>query len=290
MSSIRDIAHPYLELCKVRVSMLAAFTAAAGFILSARSVEPQMAMVVIGVFLMACGASTLNQFQERDLDARMQRTKGRPVPSGRISPDCVLSFALILMSSGLFALLLTGFLAAPCLGLLAVVWYNGVYTHLKKKSAFAVVPGALVGTVPATIGWIAAGGAAHDPRLWMVCFFLFMWQVPHSWLFILMYGDEYASAGLPSLTSLLGKEQLSRINFIWMGAAAVSCLLLSQDFAAGNGFVKSLLCGLSAWIVWSGIGLLSGKEKGPACSSAFRRINLYLFVVLSLLSIDTLFH
>jgi protoheme IX farnesyltransferase len=290
MSRLIANTRPYLELCKVKVALLSAFSSVTAFLLSARQGQPQMFVMMTGIFLLACGASALNQYQERDLDARMERTRKRPVPSGRIEPAYALSFSVILITSGLLGLLLTGRLLAPLLGLSAVIWYNGIYTFLKKKSAFAVIPGALVGTAPVAIGWSAGGGALSDPILLAVSFFFFMWQVPHSWLFILTHGDEYKAAGLPSLTSLFGKDQLSRINFIWISAAAVSCLLLPESGAAHSSIVKALFCCLSAWLVWSGSSLLRGKEKGPGYSLAFRRVNAYLVVVLSLLSIDTLFH
>ena len=280
----------YIELCKVKVALLSTFSSATGFFLSARHGEPRVVVVTTGIFLLACGTSALNQYQERELDARMERTKKRPVPSGRIEPAHALWFSLILISSGMLGLLLTGRLLAPLLGLCAVVWYNGIYTFLKKKSAFAVIPGALVGAVPVAIGWSTGGGALHDPALVAISFFFFMWQVPHSWLFILTHGDEYKAAGLPSLTALFSEDQLSRINFIWISAVAVSGLLLQESGAVRSDIVKAFLCGLSAWLVWIGTTLFGGKGKDSGYSFAFRRINAYLFAVLSLLSIDTLFH
>ena len=132
----------------------------------------------------------------------MPRTCNRPLPTRRIRPLNALCFSLALLFSGLFTLLLTGVLSAPLLGLLAVAWYNGVYTFLKRKSAFAVVPGALIGAIPPAIGWITGGGAGLDPKLLMFCLFFFIWQVPHSWLHIMKYGQEYEEAGLPALTSI----------------------------------------------------------------------------------------
>lgn len=282
-------AFSYIELCKVKIALFSAFSAATGFILSAGHIAPQMFAVMMGIFFLACGSSSLNQYQERVIDAGMPRTRNRPIPSGRIRPVHALFFSLIFISSGALALLLTAIPSAPFLGLSAVGWYNGVYTFLKKKTAFAVIPGALVGTVPVAIGWTVGGGAFNDPELLMVCFFFFMWQVPHSWLFILRHGDEYETAGLPSLTSLFSKDQLSRINFVWISAVAVSCLLLSESGAASNGLVKSFLCALSAWLVWNGINLLgrSGRESGY--SFAFGRINAYMLFVMSLLFIDKFF-
>ena len=179
----------YIELCKIRIALLSSFSAATGFLLAATELRPEIIILILGVFLLACGSSGLNQYQERETDAAMPRTGNRPLPSGRIKPVNALYFSLWLLFSGTSTLLLTGALSAPLLGLFAVAWYNGVYTFLKKKTAFAVVPGALIGAIPPAIGWIAGGGAMGDTKLLMLCFFFFLWQVPHSWLFIMHYGQ-----------------------------------------------------------------------------------------------------
>jgi len=289
MSSLHRHVIPYIELCKVNIAFFATFSAATGFILSAGHFAAQIFVVMTGIFFLACGASALNQYQERDIDAQMPRTRNRPIPLGRIGAAHALYFSLIMISSGTLALLLTGTFSASLLGLSAVIWYNGVYTFLKKKSAFAVIPGALVGTIPVAVGWTTGGSALNDPTLLMICFFFFMWQVPHSWLFILKYGDEYKMAGLPSLTALFSDAQLSRINFIWMSAAAVSCLLICRSGAIRNGTVKVSLFVLSAWLVWNGARLLGARGGRSACSPAFRRVNFYMFFVMSLLTIGKLF-
>lgn len=289
MTSPYKEASAYLELCKMKIALFTSFSAITGFIVARRLFEAQVIIIAIGIFFLACGSSALNQYLERDTDSKMPRTMNRPIPSGRIAPFPALIFSLIFISQGLFALLLSGILAAPLMGAFAVIWYNCLYTFLKRKSAFAVIPGALVGAVPVAIGWISGGGGLYDPRLLILSFFFFMWQVPHSWLFILKYGEEYEQAGLPSLTATFSRGQLARINFIWISATAVSCLLIAAGGTTRIFSINMLLVALSAWLVWNGARLLQRNKLRSAYSLAFRNINVYMFSIMILLSTDNFF-
>ncbi len=277
----------YLELCKIRVALLSALSAAAGYLLSAPKGGWQILFVTVGVFFLACGSLVLNQYEERDIDALMPRTCGRPIPSGGIKPLQALSVALLFLVAGFMVLFLTGSLPACALGLLALLWYNGVYTVLKRTSAFAVIPGALVGAIPPAIGWIAAGGELQDPKLLVICFFFFIWQVPHSWLFIMHYGREYEKAGIPSLTRIFSVSQMQRIIFNWILATTVSGLFLTVMGLIHHVLVNISLLLLSSWLVWNGIKLLcDGNEDGLI--PVFKKTNYYLLAVLLLLSADKL--
>ena len=110
----------YGELCKIRIALLSSFSAATGFLLAAAELRSEIIILILGVFLLACGSSALNQYQERETDAAMPRTGSRPLPSGRIKPVNALYFSLWLLFSGASTLLLTGALSAPLLGLFAV--------------------------------------------------------------------------------------------------------------------------------------------------------------------------
>ena len=285
----------YSELCKVRISLFSAFSALTGFLLAAREFRPEALVLVAGVFLLACGSSGLNQYQERKTDALMPRTEGRPIPSGRMDPSHALFFSVMLIFLGSLTLLLTGRAVAPFLGLLAVIWYNGLYTYLKRKSAFALIPGSLVGTIPPAIGWVTGGGAFSDPGLIALCFFFFLWQVPHFWLLILSYGEEYRNAGLPSLTTIFTRTQLLRIIVNWIFATAVSCLFLSISGMVLTPLINYILLGVSLWLMATAIRLLrqgggvsSTSTYASTYTSTFRRINIYMFLVMTLLSVDKL--
>jgi protoheme IX farnesyltransferase len=275
-------------LCRVRISLFSSLSAATGFLVSRPGPGPEMFPLMLGIFLLACGSSALNQYQERKFDALMPRTRTRPIPSGRVSASGALYFSLSLLFCGTLTLLLTGSVLAPLLGLAGVLWYNGLYTSMKRKTAFAAVPGALVGTITPAVGWVAGNGSLSDPRLLFLCFFFFMWQVPHFWLLLLNHGEEYEKAGLPSLTGIFARTQLLRIIFVWLLAAAVSCLFLPFAGIIRTSVVALLLFGLSFWLVGHGMTLL--RSAGECSSSVtFRRINIYMLLVMALLSVDRLF-
>jgi protoheme IX farnesyltransferase len=271
-----------VELSKVRIACLATASAATGFVLASHGVSPAMLPMLAGVFLLACGAGALNQAQEGDIDALMRRTMNRPIPSGRIRAreGCAIAIALLIAGSALLA-------AEPeamLLGFVTVLWYNGIYTPLKRVTAFAAIPGGVVGAIPPVIGWVTGGGAAMDPRIMAVAFFFFVWQVPHFWLLLLRIGDEYARAGLPTLTRTFTRAQFARIIYVWMIATAVACVSMplfgvSSALWATVGLVVS-----SLWLGWHATQMV--RTNGEVL--AFHHINVYALLVISLLSISGL--
>jgi protoheme IX farnesyltransferase len=279
---------PYLTLCRTTLSLFAACSAATGFFLGpyhriAGGLAPATA-----VFLLACGASAMNQFQERDIDEKMERTRRRPLPSGIITPQQAVSLALMLMISGLLLLVMAGNVAAMALGLFALLWYNGIYTHLKRITAYASVPGAFVGAIPPAIGWTAAGGALSDVRLLVLCLVFFMWQIPHFWLLIVRRGDEYQKAGLPSLAGVMSAAQISRVTFVWIFAASVACLLLPLYGTTRSPLVAFSLIPPAVWLAWNGRKLKQRQPTAALSSGLFRKINMYLFLIMSLLSLGNI--
>ena len=268
------------ELSKLPVSLLAACSTATGCLLASNRVSLNLLLPVLGIFLLACGASALNQVQERKTDALMKRTKGRSLPSGRISPYRALIFSLALMVAG-SAVLFSSSKRALALGLLAVLWYNGVYTLLKRRTPFAVLPGSLVGAIPPAAGWVAGGGGLGDPRMVALSMFFFIWQVPHFGILLLKHGKEYEQAGLPSLTSLFEPSQLARIFFIWILAAGVTGIGLPLLGVARSPLFSFSLVLASLWLAWCAFRLVRQRNFLPEL--AFRGINFYALFVMILL-------
>lgn len=277
----------YLTLCRVNIAFFTASSAATGFFLGPWHRPVDALFPTFAVFLLACGASAMNQVQERGIDANMERTRLRPLPSNAITPPRALSTSRALIASGTLTLIFSAGFPAAALGLSAILWYNGLYTYLKRKTAFASVPGAVVGMLPPAIGWVSAGGRIFDPLLYALSALFFLWQVPHFWLLLLNHGKEYEKAGLPSLTSLLTPQQIARITFVWICAAATAGLLLPLFGVIRSPLACFSLIPPAAWLVWNSSALLF-RHDAFSSPIPFRSINVYIFLVMSLLSLESI--
>jgi protoheme IX farnesyltransferase len=278
----------YLTLCRVNLSLFAACSAATGFFAGPYHHLTDVLPPALAVFLLASGASALNQYQERDIDASMERTRRRPLPSGTISPSNALLFSIGLILTGMLILVPKG-LQTIGMGIFAVFWYNGIYTYLKQRTAFASIPGAAVGMIPPALGWVSAAGALLDARIGAICFILFMWQIPHFWLLLLRHADEYKKADVPSLIKIMSPAQISRVTFTWIFAAGVSSLLLPLYGSINSWPVYCLLILLAAWLAWKG-SLLVKKQPPPLLySGLFWKINIFLLSIMSILSLENIF-
>ncbi len=272
------------ELGKVRISVAVAFTTFTGYILSRGEFDRGFILPFIGIFLLACGASAFNMLQETETDKIMKRTAGRPLPSGRISKTGALVIASAYFLSGCLVLYFGPGLLTLLVGISTFVWYNLIYTPLKKVTAFAAVPGSMVGALPPLAGWVAGGGSLTDPRALALGFFFFMGQIPHFWLLLLKLGKQYENAKLPSLTQLLTDEQIKRLTFVWIAATAVSALAMPLFKLQTEMWSVLLIILLSAALIVIFIPLLSRKKLFNVGKS-FVLINVYyLFVMLVLIA------
>ncbi len=277
------------DLTKVPISGMSTVTAAAGYVACARGVRFGVLTAVLGTLLLAMGASALNEYQERELDARMERTRHRPLPEACLSPAGALAIALGLGAAGFLILFLAHGVRTALLGALAMVWYNGVYTPLKRVTPFAVLPGSLIGALPPAIGWVAAGGRLEAPALLAICAVFFIWQVPHFWLLLLMYSDDYERGGFPTLTRRLGVPGLTRLTVTWMCTAAVSVFLVPVFGATASFPSFILLAASAAWLVFVSLRLLFGTAGRQRLRQAFMHINLFALLVMAALFLDPLF-
>ncbi len=276
------------ELTKLRISLFATLSSCGGFILARGGVSTEILSPALGILLLSCGSCTFNQYQERGIDERMERTRGRPLPARSITPALALLISSALISGGSAVLFYgTGGLALG-LGLFAVLWYNGVYSYLKRKTTLAILPGALIGAIPPALGWVSGGGSLLDPRLGAISFFFFMWQIPHFWLLLLEFADDYERAGLPSLAKLLTAGQLKEVIFIWILSTAVSCLLIPLFVFVNFRFVLVSLLATTLWLVWSAARFLHSRPQERTFQYAFASLNIYAFLVFSLLALDRL--
>ncbi|HTL70537.1 MAG TPA: heme o synthase [Candidatus Eisenbacteria bacterium] len=195
-------ASAFVDLIKLRLTCLALATTLVGFFLGTRGPVDNTVFfyTMLGAFLVGAGANTLNQYLERDIDAKMKRTESRPLPSGRLSARTVLQFGLAISAAGLVELYaavnpLTGLLAA-----LTLASYIFAYTPLKRMTPLNTFVGAIPGALPAVFGWTAAGGALGVEAL---CLFLllYVWQLPHFFSIAWVYREDYSRGGLKMMAA-----------------------------------------------------------------------------------------
>jgi protoheme IX farnesyltransferase len=201
----------FIQLLKPRVMSLVVFTGLTGLIAAGRPVHPVLGAVAILCIAVGAGASgALNMWYDADIDAQMRRTRGRPIPAGRVQGADAAGLGVVL---SLFSVMLMGmalnWLAA---GLLAftIVFYAVVYTMwLKRSTTQNIVIGGLAGALPPVIGWAAATGAA-PLNAWLLCAIIFMWTPPHFWALSLYTTEDYARAGVPMLPVVKGAASTRR--------------------------------------------------------------------------------
>ncbi|MGC8866098.1 MAG: protoheme IX farnesyltransferase [Bacteroidales bacterium] len=276
------------ELGKIRITVAVSLSTTLGYIMYSERLDGGIVVPVLGLWLLAMGSAALNHYQERDLDARMDRTRSRPIPSGRISAQRVLLIAFLWSALGAVLLYFSSGMLAMQLGLLALIWYNAIYTPLKQKTPFAVVPGSAIGAFPPMVGWVSAGGSLAHPKILMTAFFFFIWQIPHFWLLLQRYGNQYEKAGFPTLGKIYSDIQIRRITFIWTFAAALSALMIPAF-----GGTRYLLTG---FVLFAGSALLVVQSrhqlKALANEATLRRsflfINFFLLFVMLVLGTDAL--
>ena len=228
VAASRNVFRDYLSLSKPRIVLLLLFTALAGmFLASGGPPDVTLTIVVLSAGALAsAGANALNHFLDRDIDARMHRTRDRPVAALRIRPREALLFGLVTnaVAFGLFVTLVNPLSAV--LTLTATLFYVFVYTMgLKRTSPQNIVIGGAAGALPPVIGWTAVTGSLALPAVYMFAI-VFFWTPPHFWALALLLKDDYARAGVPMLPVVVGVDKTKRAILLY----AVLLLMLTLMF------------------------------------------------------------
>jgi heme o synthase len=279
----------YLELSKLTIMIPVSLTGFTGYFIFEPRLSYKIVFVSIGILFMAVSSSILNQIQEVKLDSRMSRTHNRPIPAGKISLEKSIFFFVINLIAGAIIIYSAGNLKAAIIGIITVLWYNGIYTYSKRITAFAVVPGAITGALPPLIGWVAAGGGIWDRPVVFLEFLFFTGQIPHFWLLIIKYGEQYKDAGLPSLTSVFSINQINRLTFTWVVFSVVAALFLCYFEVIQNVPIIWILLFASALLIWKFSDLLGTKETQPDYRKYSIFLDSYFLLVLLLLISDRIF-
>ena len=193
-----DLAPPlqasdYMVLLKPRIALFVALSTAVGFAMgcTGRLDLLRLLLTSLATFLIAGGSAALNQFVERDRDARMQRTAGRPLPAGRLQPERAYLFGLLLLAAGVLYLGIGVNWLTSSMAILTCLIYLFLYTPLKQKTVHSTVAGAVAGALPPVGGWAAAQGEVGRGA-WVLFAILFLWQFPHFLSIFWLYREDYA--------------------------------------------------------------------------------------------------
>lgn len=279
---------PLLQLGKPQIILPVTLSALTGFILFQGVFAGPWLSCIAGVLLLSSASAVINQIQEAGRDLLMERTRTRPIPSGKVSKSTAWLLAIPLAIAGFFLLWFNCGPLPAGLALFTLLWYNGVYTPLKTKTAFAVIPGALVGALPPVIGWTAAGGVPWHLHIILVAFFFFVGQIPHFWLILLKYEGDYEKAGFPTLRGIFSRRQLRNLTLGWTAATAMAAILMPLFGVISSAWLSAILLLAGPGLMLSFIPWLGRQEKSMQTGPAFRNINAFYLLVMLVLITDAL--
>ena len=270
------------DLIKLKLSLAVVLSSVTGYYLYRNNPDMNLLFLALGIFFLASGSAVLNQYTERETDLLMERTKNRPIPSKKISENSAIIIFSILLLSGCIFLLING-IKAMTLGIITVVFYNFIYTRLKRSTIFSIIPGALVGAIPPVIGFVSAGSHTLNSTIFCFSAFIFLWQLPHFWLIVIKYGKEYRSAGFATITKYLNELQIRYLVFFWV---LFSTLFLFFFFSLTEAVNKNLFILLSVMnfiFIIMFYRLLFRKNVSTEIRNAFIMINTFSFLIMILL-------
>ena len=210
LAGARQVVADYAELTKPKVQSLLLFTTVTTMLVAGSPSVSLIALTCLGGYLSAGGAGAVNHAYDRDIDAQMARTAGRPVPSGRVSARAAMIFGFTLSALATIELALFVNPLASALALCGFVGYTGVYTvWLKRRTAQNIVIGGAAGAVPPLVGWAAVTGGLDGTALYLFAI-VFFWTPPHFWALSLLMKREYEKVGVPMLPVVRGEAETRR--------------------------------------------------------------------------------
>jgi heme o synthase len=278
----------FVELTKPRVVLMVLVTTLVGYYLGAPgalALRPLLHLLA-GTALAAAGTLALNQYVERDLDARMERTRRRPLPDGRIPPAEALVFGIALLLVG-HAWLMAGVGLLPTLVTASIaVTYLLLYTPLKPVTSLCSIVGAVPGALPPVAGWAAARGSL-GPEAWVLFAIMFLWQIPHTLAIGRMYRDDYARAGIRVLPVVDRDGASTGVQVVTNCLALLPVALLPTLVGLAGAVYFLVALGLGLGFLWSAIGLARSGSAAAARRLLFASL-VYLPVLLGVMALDKL--
>ncbi len=276
----------YAELTKSRLVTLVVLTAGVGYVMAAGAAWSlaRLAWTLAGTALAAGGAMALNERQEVSRDARMERTRHRPLPAGQLSPAHALAFGLVTASSGIVTLALATETLTAALALVVVLTYTLVYTPLKPRTTLCTLAGALCGAIPPMLGWSAAGSGI-GLGAWVLGAVLVLWQIPHFLSLAWLYRNDYASAGFRMLPVVdRGGRATAGVAILYTVALLPVSLTAALAGVAGAAYA---LGALALGIAFLAHGLALARSRSDVSARRlFVASLLYLPLLLGLMVAD----
>jgi protoheme IX farnesyltransferase len=276
----------YIALSKPRITWLILMSTGIGYFFGAKAGWHWLTLLhtIIGTMLMASGTAALNQWYEREADAKMRRTKARPLPAGRLDESKALLFALLISAAGFFELQLAVNELAALLGAVTLGSYLFLYTPLKQRSPHSTTIGAIPGAMPPLIGYAAAAGKLTW-EAWVLFAILFLWQFPHFYAIAWMYREDYERAGIRMLPVVEPDGQSTARRIVLFSLVLIPISLIPKYLSmAGNVYLFGALA-LGLLFLYAGVRISFDRTRQEA-----RRVLLasvvYLPVLYGLLIFD----
>ena len=239
---------------------------------------------LLGTALMASGTAALNQWWEREADAKMRRTAARPIPSGAVSARCALLFGIAISLAGFVELAALVNPASAFLGLGTLATYLFIYTPLKQRSWLSTAVGAFPGAMPPVIGFAAAGGSA-TPYAVALFVILFFWQFPHFYAIAWMYREDYSRAGIRMLPVVEPDCRSTARHMLISSAALLVASILPAAFGMSGRLYALGAVALGAWLLRSVLRVIQERTRFCARGVLLTSV-IYLPLLYALLVLD----
>ena len=280
------VVRSYVALTKPRILLLVIFTALPALVMTGEGWPDAgfACATLLGIALASGAANALNCYIERDLDARMERTRSRPLPSRSISAGPALAFGLALALVSTLLLDAVAGRVAAALGVASILFYVFVYTvWLKPRTPLNAVIGGAAGAAAPLIADAAVSGGIGATG-WVLFAIIFLWQPPHVWAIALFRKSDYERAGIPMLPSVIG-DQPTRWRMLWYTLGLVPVTLAPVPLGLLGGVYLAAALALDGWFVWHAVRVL--RERSDAAARRLFHVSLvYLFALFLVMLID----
>jgi protoheme IX farnesyltransferase len=285
-----QVIQTYYQLTKPRIIPLLLITTAGSMWIAAKGqVDPLLLLTTLAGGTFAAGsAQTLNCIYDRDIDYQMERTRHRPLPSGRVQPRDALIFAIALAAISFTLLTVFANLLSALLAMSGIGFYMLVYTHwLKRHNTQNIVIGGAAGAIPALVGWAAVTGTLSWAA-WTIFAIVFLWTPPHFWALALMIRDDYAKVGVPMLPVVAGDVATTRQVWLYTLILIPSTFLLIYPLHVSGVIYAGFALVLGSIFIKKAWALLQNPDSKQLARSLFLYSILYMMLLCAGMVVDSL--